>query len=98
MLLATTLDLSINSIGCFESPHLFPTFHNSLHSLYHYLWHYIYEWVFIHWNSYQLVALNHLGCYHLAQSTPHNHCPSLTKTCLTKKIIPNNYRNLKIIP
>ncbi len=32
MLLATTLDLLINSMGCFESPHLFPTFHNSLHS------------------------------------------------------------------
>jgi hypothetical protein len=32
ILLPTTLDLFINSMGCFESFHLFPTFNNSLHS------------------------------------------------------------------
>jgi hypothetical protein len=64
-------------MGFLENPHLFPTVFLISCTFLNHLWHYKYKWVFLPWNSYRLVTLNHLGCYHPTQSTPHNHYPSL---------------------
>jgi hypothetical protein len=59
-------------MGFLENPHLFPTIFLISCTFLNHLWHYKYKWVFLPWNSYRFITLNHWLLSPYTKYTPYS--------------------------